>query len=254
MLLAREPGRNWLIDDAWKLKNGEKFPAHLSGCSELVNDIHSDLINFWRVLRCPELFKSFHSACQATQVSREDWVASGRLLAENLANGPVERAWAFFTFCRQSHAGQMKGFTSPTRTRTRGRINGNVNEWLSAVEGLPTIHGRLKSVFIENMDALKLIVREDTENTFYYADPPYLSETRVSKDMYRHEMSSEKHEELLCILAKIKGKFMLSGYPSEMYKSHQARFGWRCQEFDISNHASGAKEKGRETECVWMNF
>jgi hypothetical protein len=45
---------------------------------------------------------------------------------------------------------------------------------------------------------------------------------------------------------------MLSGYPSELYDTTLA--GWKRHTFDLPNHASGAKTKGRETEVLWCNF
>ena len=49
---------------------------------------------------------------------------------------PRGYAVAFFVACRQSRAGGMKGFTPVTRSRTRRGRNGNVSEWVGAVEGL----------------------------------------------------------------------------------------------------------------------
>jgi hypothetical protein len=48
----------------------------------------------------------------------------------------------------------MNSFTPVTRTRTRRQMNGNASEWLSAVEGLPAVHARLRRVVIEEMPAL----------------------------------------------------------------------------------------------------
>jgi hypothetical protein len=30
--------------------------------------------------------------------------------------------------------------------------------------------------------------------------------------------------------------------------------GWTCHTLDVPKQASGAKGKGRETECLWCNF
>jgi DNA adenine methylase len=51
---------------------------------------------------------------------------------------------------------------------------------------------------------------------------------------------------------QVKGKVMLSGYPSALYD--EALNGWTRHTFDIANHASGSKKKGRETEVLWCNF
>jgi DNA adenine methylase len=160
----------------------------------------------------------------------------------------------FFIRARQSRAGTFKGFTSLTRSRTRRGINGNASEWLGAVEGLPAVHARLIPVVLENIPAVNLIPREDTPDTLYYCDPPYLHETRSTKDSYAHEMTEDDHKELLHVLAGIKGKFLLSGYYSTLYDDAASRHGWKCHEFDLPNHAAGGKTKRRMTECVWCNF
>jgi hypothetical protein len=45
---------------------------------------------------------------------------------------------------------------------------------------------------------------------------------------------------------------IVSGYPSALYQEILAD--WRAASFDIANHAASGKQKGRETECLWMNF
>jgi DNA adenine methylase len=162
-------------------------------------------------------------------------------------------AVAFFVHCRQSRSGLMKTFTPLTRGRTRRGMNGNASEWLSAVEGLADVHARLRPVVLENLPALDLVRREDTPGTLFYCDPPYLHATRTSTAAYgAFEMTEAQHAELLAVLLACKGKVMLSGYPSVLYD--EALAGWTRHAFDLPNHASGAKAKGRETEVLWCNF
>lgn len=138
--------------------------------------------------------------------------------------------------------------------RTRRGMNEQVSSWLTAVEGLPEVHARLKRVVILNDDALKVIRQQDGENTLFYCDPPYLHETRASTGEYQHEMTEEQHRALLLTLALVKGKFILSGYPSKLYDEFATRHGWRCQTVEIDNKASSAKSKEKKTECLWMNY
>lgn len=239
VLLRRDPDdqRLWL-------------PPHV-GVSELVNDLHGELINFWRVLQDDEAFAAFQRKVEAIPLSRSEWdQAHGYDFRPD--NCPVANAVAFFVDARQSRSGLMKTFTPPTRARTRRGRNGNVSEWLGAVEGLADVHARLKLVFIENMPAVDLIRREDTKNTLFYVDPPYLHETRTATKAYAHEMSEADHGALLHTLLECRGKVMLSGYPSGLYTDVLA--GWRRVDFDLPNNASGAKSKDRETECLWMNW
>jgi DNA adenine methylase len=240
VLLARDPDE----PDLWLFP---KSPQN--GVSEVVNDINGRLINFWRVLRDPSAFAAFHRKVESIPLARQEWDEAHN---HSYGQDAVADAVAFFVDCRQSRSGMMNGFTSVTRNRTRRRMNGNVSEWLSAVEGLPEVHHRLRRVFIENMPAIELIRREDTPTTLFYCDPPYLHETRASTDAYSHEMSEEEHRELLAVLVECKGKVMLSGYPSDLYESFLGS--WMRHNFDLPNNAAGGETKRRMTEVVWCNF
>lgn len=67
-------------------------------------------------------------------------------------------------------------------------------------------------------------------------------------------MTEVDHLHLLQLLAKIEGKFLLSGYRSKLYDEWASGRGWNRHEFQIVNNASGKKTKDVKTECVWTNF
>jgi DNA adenine methylase len=220
------------------------------GVSELVNDLDGRLMNFWDVLRDRKLFPHFLREVRCIPLSRQAWerAAAHRYGFDHLAD-----AVAFFVFARQSLGGRTGGWTAITRTRTRRGMNGNVSEWQGAVEGLPTVHERLYRVALENRPALEVIAREDTADTWFYLDPPYLQETRSSKDTYgAFEMTGDDHRQLLDLIKRCKGKVMISGYPSKLYDD--ALRGWTRHTFDLPNNAAGGKDKRRMTEVLWCNF
>ena len=237
LLLTRDPNDERL----W-------WPKH-KGVSEVINDIHGELINFWRVLQDVETFERFRRRVEAIPLARDEWTKGHD---HSPTGDPVDDAVAFFVDARQSRAGQMEGFTPLTRTRTRRHMNGNVSEWIGAVDGLAAVHARLRRVVIENMPAIQLIGREDTDSTFFYCDPPYLHETRRSPKAYKHEMNQSDHLQLLEVLRNCRGKVMLSGYPSSVYDDGLP--GWHRVEIELSNHAAGGETKRRETEVLWMNY
>jgi DNA adenine methylase len=107
-------------------------------------------------------------------------------------------------------------------------------------------------VVVESLPAVEVIRREDTPKTLFYLDPPYLHETRAVADAYALEMTEADHQELLDLLKAVRGKVMLSGYPSALYDSALA--GWNRHDFDLANHAAGGAKKRRMTEAVWCNF
>lgn len=237
VLLARDPddSRLWL-------------PPH-KGVSEVVNDLDGRLANFWGVLAAPERFEVFRRRIEAVPLARSSWEAARDHV---YGTDPVADAVAFFVCCRQSLAGRMTCFTAITRSRTRRGMNGNISEWIGAVDGLPAVHERLKRVVVENLPAVQVIRREDTPGTLFYLDPPYLHETRESTDAYAFEMTTEDHQELLDQILTIKGKAMLSGYASSLYDEKLRN--WTRHTFDLPNNAAGGKKKKRMEEVLWCNY
>lgn len=225
------------------------------GISEVVNDLNLELAHFWFCLSDPGVFPDFVRQVEATPFSEALFEKANAKVLNGIARMPTSRAVEFFIRCRQSLSGRMKGFTGITRNRTRRAMNAEVSAWLTAIEGLPDVHARLMRVLILNKPALEVIRKEDGPRTLFYLDPPYLHETRATTTEYgEHEMSAADHAELLAMLQCVKGKFMLSGYRSELYDSYAQSNGWKRHEFEVDNKASGGKTKRRMVECVWCNF
>lgn len=222
-----------------------------SGISEVVNDIDGRLINFWKVLANPTTFEAFYTRISFLPISE-------KLFAEALnhpfGKNDVEDAVQYFVLNRQSRLGANKKFVTLSKRRTRRGINEQVNQWLSAIEGLPEVVDRLEQVAIRNTDMISFIRQEDKKETLFYLDPPYLHETRGCKDAYKFEMTPEQHEEMLDTLEVIKGKFVLSGYNSDMYKKYATRNGWHTRELDVTHCSSSSKKKDVKTEVLWFNY
>ena len=219
--------------------------------AEVVNDLNGHLTNFWRVLQDEAQFSQFHRIIQAVPFSETEWKeAHARLDAQE---DPVQRAAAFYIECRQSHSGRRTAFAAMTKTRLRQGMNEQAAAWLSAVDGLPSIHARLRRVAILNRDALKVIRAFDTPQTLFYLDPPYLHSTRSTTSEYgEQEMSVSQHKQLLDMLAGLQSKVMLSGYPSPLYE--QKLEGWHKVDFDLPNNSAAGDTKERRTERIWCNF
>jgi DNA adenine methylase len=243
VLLARDPDdpRLWLSADR----------AETRGVSEVVNDINGRLVNFWRALQGETSFAAFVRRVEAIPLARAEW---DRAHAHRHGDDPIGDAVAFFVDCRQSRAGMMKDFTSITRKRTRRQMNGNVSEWLGAVDGLPDVHARLRRVLIENRDGIELIRREDTPNTLFYVDAPYVHGTRRTTDGYEFEMTDEQHIGLVETLSRIEGKAIVSMYRHPIYDVLHERHRWYLAEIEVPIHAAGGENKRRMTECLWTNY
>lgn len=219
------------------------------GLSEAVNDIDGKLMNFWRVLR--DTPDRMLRALWATPLSQDMFAESGNYMRHDDA---VRRATAFFIRCRQSRQGLMKDFATPTRRVRRG-MNENVSAWLSAVDGLPEVHERLRRIEIRNMDAVEFIQKYDDPQAVFMCDPPYVHSTRsTGGGEYSHEMTDTQHVCLLENLSCIQGRFVLCGYRNSIYDSHSKMCGWNRKDFPIDNKASSKRLKQKVIESVWMNY
>jgi DNA adenine methylase len=232
------------------------LPPH-KGVSEVVNDLLGALMNFWRVLQGEDTFYLFHHYIDVTPFSGLTFQQAADKVTEwPWPLGDIGEALRFFILNRMSLAGRGKGFTGITQTRLRGRMNNEVSAWLSCVEGLPAFHARLKRVLIlPSSKALDVIEKFDRPGTLFYLDPPYLHETRATTGEYgSYEMTEEDHVALLERLARLKGRFLLSGYRSTLYDRFACSWSWGRRDFDLPNQAAGGKEKRRMVECVWANY
>ena len=227
------------------------FAMDPSDTSEIANDLNGRLMNFWRVLQDDNVFARFRRIVEAVPFSQTAWedAHAGKFDHDD----PVADASAFFVEVRQSLAGRMDTFATLSRNRTRRGMNEQASAWLSAVEGLPAVHERLKRVVVLNQPAVQVIKSQDSGKTFFYLDPPYVQKTRSVTQTYGvYEMTDEDHIELLETVLKIDGKAMISGYRHEIYDDMLDD--WGRVDFDLPNNAAGGGKKRRMTECIWMNY
>jgi len=229
------------------------FRKPFEGISEVINDVDDELMNFYTVLQSEGMREQLQQILELTPFSESEFTVA-KSMEESTWLEPVRRAAHFFVVARQSRQGLGKDFATLSRNRTRRGMNEQVSAWLSAIEGLPEVHERLKRVVILNRSATDVIRQQDGPNTLFYLDPPYLHETRVTTDDYQHEMSEADHIELLDVLSAVQGKFLLSGYPSELYTRYAREHGWSMNSKEIDNKASSRKTKEKKQECLWMNF
>jgi site-specific DNA-adenine methylase/DNA polymerase I-like protein with 3'-5' exonuclease and polymerase domains len=226
------------------------LPGH-RGVSEVLNDRLGNLVNFYRVLRDREMFAEFVRLVRLTPYGRPAFDAA---VAHVYGSDCVQDALQFFVLNRMSRAGDMKGFRPITRSRTRGGINGDVNQYLGIVDGLEAFHQRLRQAVIENMDAVDLIKREDAAGTFYFVDPPYPQSVVNTVNGYELMMSDDEHQALIDSLVGIKGKAMIVCYAHPIYDALHLKHDWRQEHFDLVADTAGGDKKGKRELCVWTNY
>lgn len=226
-----------------------------------MNDVQGVLAAFWQVMRSPDLFDRFERYMLSTPVSAQEFRKQKEILSAVTLDEDdedpellLEAAIAFYIVNRQSRQGLGKEYVVPS-TRTRRRRNETVSAWCSAVENLPWFHDRMLRVEVNRLDFRDYLAKYDHERALFFCDPPYLHSTRVAKQAYGEaEMSDDDHQDLLKILGKIRGRFMLCGYDSDLYSYYAIEHKWRVVSKTVSCPSSSKKAKGQREEFLWMNY
>jgi DNA adenine methylase len=234
------------------------FAGDGEGVAEFANDVNGELTNFWAMLQSTTTFDALKRLVEATPFSQVEFDAAVALDPgqdyASYGGYSVARAHNFFIRNRQSRQALAEDYATPTGRHRRG-MNEQVSAWLTAIDGLPEFHARLRRVEIRCQPAEAIITELDEAETLFFMDPPYVHSTRKTQNEYgKFEMTDVQHHDLLTLIAGIKGKFALSGYRCEMYDWFAKQHGWRRVDFDVPNQASSAKKKKRKTESLWMNY
>lgn len=219
----------------------QKPPSH----AEVINDTNSELINFYKV--CKNRFHEVASLVRVTLHSRslhdDAWVVYNKpqLFDE------VRRAWAVWVLSTQSFCAKLDGSFGYDKTdnTTTKKINNKRDEF---TEELAL---RLQNVNIECADALYIIQSRDTPETFFYCDPPYFNSDMGHYDGY----SAQDFENLLIALQGIKGKFLLSSYPSPLLQAYSKANKWPM--WSIEQNVSVNTRSGylkRKVEVLTANY
>ena len=213
---------------------------------EVYNDLDSDVVNLFRVLRDPKLSERLKEAIYLTPYSREEFYA-----AYEKSDDPIEQARRLLVRAQMGFgsAGATKGFSG-----WRGWANEHdsvLRTWPRYKDILQQAEQRFKNVLIENLQAIELIKRHDSPNTLFYIDPPYMSGTRVisGSRYYRHEMTDDDHIEMLTALQEATGMIVLNGYETDLYNN--ALTGWVKKQ--KASRASGHRGSVARTETIYLN-
>ena len=232
---------------------------------EVYNDINSNLVEFFRVLRDPAQAEELYRRLRLTPHSREEF----QLALSSGEGDSVESARRFFVRSRQSFSGlgtfppgALPSKWSYCVTESAGGMSARTRKWLSAVEALDAAAERFRTIQVEHLDFADLIPRYDRPDTLFFVDPPYLHSTRARLDLYgEHELTVERHRELADILRQIKGMAVVCGYPSPEYEEFYA--GWMMLSLDVAKHTAVVHSdkrprlaplgRSRERECIWIS-
>lgn len=215
---------------------------------EVINDLDRNVVTFFRVLRDRE--DELLRALRLTPYARDEFAAAD--LTEDVDD--LERARRFFIRTTQGHnaagSGGRAGWSNGIRAK-----HTDATATTNLVDRLYQVADRLRTVVVDNRDALEVIAAHDAPDTVFYLDPPYLSGTRQCGRDYAHEADGEEfHRSLSAALASAAGTVLLSGYPSPLYEELYGEW----DRLEVSVHRAATNSRGRTdvprgVEVVWSN-
>lgn len=220
--------------------------------AEVYNDLDSDVVGFFRVLRDEVTAARLIELLKLTPFARAELA-----LARDPSIDPVEAARRLVIRSYFGHGPDSYKIESKSGFRGNAHAAGRTPQadWRNYPGSLAAVVDRLRGVKIENRPAVDLIEAADGPDCLIFADPPYLWSTRTKlrgagekrpAGGYTHEMCEADHVALLGALTASPCMVVLSGYPSALYDA--ALTGWRRIQRDARADGQHAR-----TEVLWIN-
>ncbi len=163
---------------------------------EVLNDVNSDLICLYRVVKhhLDEFVRQFRWAMTSREMY--GWLT----MTEPQTLTDIQRAARFFYMMKCGFGGKVDGQTFGTATTSKPRLN-----LLRLEEDLSAVHMRLHQVVIEHLNWAECVKRYDRPHTLFYLDPPYWG-----TEGYGVGFGLEQYDTMAALLATIKGKAVVS--------------------------------------------
>lgn len=209
---------------------------------EVINDTNGEIVNFYQTVQTQ--FSKLKKEIDQTLHSR--YLYKKAKLIHEFADlfTSVKRAWATWVLCNMGFSGIMGGSFGYDAIEGKNRTH------FKKVNFLKDLAKRMEKVCIEQGDALQVIQSRDRPTTFFYIDPPYYNSNMGHYGGY----TKQDFINLLEMLSGLKGKFLLSSYPSEELATYTQKYGW--QTFQVKkvisvNKGGNGKMK---TEVLTANY
>jgi len=206
---------------------------------EFINDKNAEIINFYRVLK--QDFSKLKREIDVTLHSEYQQKMAKLIYLNPEGFSEIKRAWAVWVLSHQSFYSILDNTWKCSKSRAIG------SQIQSRKESFTDVYSkRLEHTSIFCRDALDVIRKVDHEDSFHYIDPPYFNADMGHYGGY----TINDFENLLQLLATIKGKFMLSSYPSDILSAYGRKNGWTLIELDLPRASGG----GRKIEILTVNY
>lgn len=217
--------------------------------TEIYNDINSKLYDVFKLLRDKDKAQELKRRLELTPWSYQEYVETDYI---DESDDDIERV-------RKTIVRGYMGVSA-------GSINRNINgflvrldkdrsytmaqpkAWTTYPDEIEKFAHRIRTVVLENRDAMRVISIYDSDKTLHYVDPPYCLGlwNRQDRKTYSKIMSDDDHMKLLELLKQVSGFVVLSGYDNELY--NDTLKDWKKKSRKARNQLNDERE-----ECIWIS-
>lgn len=153
----------------------------------------------------------------------------------------LEVAWAVWMLTNMSYSASPNcGWKWDNKGSTAHSIDVKRNAFTEQ------LRQRLSLVQISSRDAITVIEQRDTEDTFFYLDPPYVG----CQQQHYAGYSAEDFDILLTTLSMLKGKFILSHFMNDQLRSAIEKCNWKVKVIEsmmtVANNCRAELRKKQE--------
>lgn len=213
---------------------------------EIINDFNGNVTNFYSVLQTDfeELKKLVNATLHSRAIYKEALKIYKNADSEKSKEVSLKKAWAFWVLTNQGFSGKIGSWALCKQDNKVGKTLANKRK-----DFTKEYAERLECVQIESEDAIRVVKHYDTKEAFIYADPPYFNSDCGHYKGYKET----DFRKLLDTLVEVKGKFLLSSYPSELLKEYIEKNEWYYREIKQKvrvNH----KCKNEKIEILVYNY
>ena len=185
---------------------------------EVINDHDDKLMTFYHQVQ--NNFYQLQEKVRKSLHSESEWLKARRIYYGGGNFSDLEVAWAVWMLTNMSYSASPNcGWKWDNKGSTAHSIDVKRNAFTEQ------LRQRLSLVQISSRDAITVIEQRDTEETFFYLDPPYVG----CQQQHYAGYSAEDFDILLTTLSMLKGKFILSHFMNDQLSSAIYKCNWNVK-------------------------
>jgi DNA adenine methylase len=209
--------------------------------NDVYNDINSNIVNFYRVLRDEYKRNQLQDLIALTPYSRKEFNS-----CKEPSEDDVEAARRFYVRQNQSFSatGRTWGFEK--------NKNCSVSRFYNTAWG--GVLARMQSITFDNLPFERMFKNYDSTETLFYCDPPYVETSGTNE--YAYFFGEEEQKKLIDTVNNVQGFVIISGYQHDSF-NELLDAGWtmKTREFKctLKNTKQGKDAERDRVECLYLS-